>query len=320
MAEWTEFDASKLFPQELADLLSVTDPLVSVLSSALDIMADVVDVAALFVQGFTDPQAAAIAAVQDAINAVVQQLTQTGVYYCLHMAPSYSGKLYPIQWVTQIARSLDDFSDENRPILVDENAYVGAVAVAVTASTYQGLFQDYRAMFDMFGKRVATATQISRWKNRNDPWTIQAGVGQAPDWNSKKLGDIVPPVGELAKKFLAFSDSVSSAIGGSQIYDAFADQLRSKAALLSSFADDVNSILTSIEALLQLEGAYVLPIYGQGDASWVQSILLNSTGGPLDDSQAQYTAGVVFLTTGGTTDQVDLLFDLFGLPKEVSSL
>lgn len=318
MAEWEEFDPSALFPDELADLLAVTEPLASVLGTALDIMADVVDVAALFVQGFSDAQAAAIAAVQDAINSVVQQLTQTGIYYLVHMAPSYSGILTPAGWTSQVASSLTDYSDPARPILVDPGAYVGAVAVCVVASTYKGMLSDYRGMFDTFGKRIVDAAQIERWPERDDPWQVTGGVGQAPDWGSKKLGDIIPPIGEIAKKMLAFSDSITGAIGGNAIYSAFADQLRDKAALLIGFANTVSALLSSIENMLNWEGAYVLPIYGQGDATWLQSILTDSRGGPWNVSGARYTAGVMFLATGGTSTQVDLLFDLFGLPKEIT--
>jgi hypothetical protein len=235
------------------------------------------------------------------------------------MAPSYSGTLTPNGWISQVGRSLDDFSDEQRPILVDPSAYVSAVVICVTASTYKSLLSDYRSLFDMFGKRVATAAQINRWPNREDPWTTRAGVGQAPNWNSKKLGDIVPPVGELAKAMLSFSDQVSGTVTGSDIYQTFANQLRSKATALEAYSNTVTSVLDTLGSLLQLEGAYLLPIYGQGDSSWVQSVLDGSSGGPLEDSTATYTAGMVFLATGGTSAQVDLLFDLFGLAKEVTS-
>lgn len=318
MTEWEDFDASALYPDELESLLSVTAPLADTLGAALSVMADVVDVASLFVQGFSDAQAEAIKSVQDAINATVQQLTQTGVYYTVHMPPSRSGVMTPASWINQVSESFSDYSDENRPILVDPEAYVGAIAVMVTASTYRGLLQEYRSMFDTFEKKIADASQISRWPNRDDPWVVTSSVGRAPDWGSKKLGDIVPPVNVIAKKILSFSSAITGAASGSTIYSAFAEQLRSKSETLTAFSEEITGLLGSIDELLNWDGAYILPIYGQGDSEWVKSSLVSSTGGPRDLEDSNYTAGVMFLSTGGTTAEIDLLFDLFGMPKEVT--
>jgi hypothetical protein len=318
-AEWQQFDPTELFPQAIQDLFDEdTLDLIDTLKAALDVMRAVIDTASTFVAGFVDTHKALVEALQDAIWSVVQQLFETGFYATFHIPPSPIPVMTPAEWTADVADSLTDVSDTARPILVDPSAFVGVVAVCATTTTYQDLIEQFRAMFDMFKKKIAEAAQVGRWPSREDPWTVIEGVGRAPDWTSIKLGEIVPPIGDLARKVHAFGETLTSAASGGDIYNNFVSLLFQKAETLSGFADSITTLLTDIQSMLDWEGAFVLQIYGQGDAAWVQNIIRNARGDLYEVANANYTAGAVFLATGGTTDQIDMLMDLFGLAKETT--
>ncbi len=316
MAEWIKFDPSLLYPDGVQDILDAADPLVTAFSAALDVMSAVVDVAGLFVQGMSDAQTALIQAVHDVIDAVVVQVLETGVFWTFHMPPSFSGLLSPQSWVNDVALSLGDYSDPNRPIL-PVKTFIGCICVAAAGPTYRGLLSDYRAMFDLFGKKIADAEQIDRWPERDDPWRVTPGVGRAPNWGSKRVSDIVPAMGVLAKKLIAFKDVVALSVEGNDAYSLFAQQLSDKSALLQGWASEIVAFLDLISALVNFEGAYVLPIYGEHDQDSLSAALSGSTGGLMDLEDAEYTSGASFLAVGAAS--ADVLFDLFGLPKELTT-
>ncbi len=134
MAEWNQFDPSVLFPDGIDTVLSAAEPLVAALGSSLNLLADVVEVASVFVGGMVDPQQALIDAVNEAIDAVVQILISTGTYWTFHMPPSFMAKLTPSVWCSDVARSLQDYSDPKRPILPTP-AFVGGVALVAVSDT-----------------------------------------------------------------------------------------------------------------------------------------------------------------------------------------
>lgn len=318
MPTWISFDPSDLYPQEIDDALDSFGTVVGVLSNALDALADVIEIIAAFAGGIDDINEAIIKAVQDLIVSILQQLTQTGVFQLFHMSPSVSYTLTPRQWLSQVAASFDDRMDSRRPILVDENAHVGAVVVLATSDNLKDLFTKYYNMTQLFQRKIAGLDQINNWNQVGEEFTVQEGVGREPNWNSKKIVDIIPRLSEISEKMLGFANSLSGPVSSSDIYSSFASLLSSKANYLTNFVSEIENILNAIAVVLNFDGAYVLPIYGQGDADWVKSQLLTSEGGPLDEEDANYCMGVMLLTSGGTTQPADTLFTLFGLPAEVT--
>lgn len=319
MAEWQQFDPTDLYPQEVENAINTFGPVVDALSTALGALGTIVDTVALFAQGMGNINEALITAAQDLITSIFQQLTQTGVFWLFHMSPSVSYTLTPQQWLSQVSNSLYDRMDERRPVLVDENAYVGAVVVMATSENLKELLTDFYNMMELFQNSIASLSQIQSWKDPGEEFEVVSGVGRAPNWDSKKVVDIIPGLGEIAEKMLGFANSIAGPDSASDIYSGFASALSAKASYLTNFVASIQTILDTISLILNFEGAFVLPIYGQGDADWVSSQLQNSTGGPLDVDDANYSIGAIFLATGGTTEPADTLFDLFGLPKEVTS-
>lgn len=318
MPNWISFDPSDLYPQEIDDALGGFSTVVSTLSSALDTLGDIIDVISAFAGGIDDINAAIIEAVQDLIVSITQQLTQTGVFQLFHTSPSVSYTLPPRQWLADVAASLTDRMDERRPILVDESAYVGAVVVLATSENLKDLFTDYYNLSQLFQRRIARLSQINNWPVVGQEFTVEEGVGREPNWNSKKVVDIIPRLGEITEKMLGFANSISGPASSSDLYGNFADMLSAKASYLTNFVSDIEDILNAISLVLNFDGAYVLPIYGQGDADWLKTQLLNSSGGPLDAEDANYSMGAMLLSTGATTTPADTLFSLFGLATEVT--
>jgi len=318
-AEWIEFDPSAIFPDEMAALVSAVEDTVDALVPAIQLLADAVRVAALFAQDLVDAQEAVISAMQDAIYQAVQQLTQTGIFWTFHMPVSLAGPIEPYTWLNDLALSFDDRMDPERPILVTP-AFVGAVAVAVTTVDYADLFKQFRALFDLFNKLIASADQVDHWYDDDNPFEVIPGVGKAPNWGNMTLVDVIPPIADLVDLLLSFADSISAARSG--LLDDFADFLDQKAAIFQQIADQIEEILDTLLSLLDVSGAWLLPIYGEFDTEDIKTLLRTAEGGPLGVSGASYTAGVMFLATGGTSSSVaaDALFDLFGLAKEVTEI
>lgn len=313
MAEWQSFNPSDLVPEAIVDLAEACSTVGDQLAAVLDTAADVVDLASNFVQGFSDPLATVTEALQDLIEATVQAFTQTGVYMLKHAPLSAKIPATPRRWLSDAAYSLDDIYDEERPILVDENAYVGAVVFLGTSQYYKDLMSLFNNMLTLFGMVGPSIDQVNSWKIPGDPLNVIPGVGRAPDWESKRMIDYMPELGKIADLFLDFSKGVAAAQDASSLYGLFADQLKLKADALRAISDDVESLVETLTQNMGFEGAYMLPIYGQGDKAWLQQEMLTSTGGPMDLPDAQFSLGVVFLATGGTSEPADLLFTLMGL-------
>jgi len=259
---------------------------------------------------------------QEAILAAVQQLTQTGIFWAFHMPPSFSSTLPPWQWLSDLAYSLDDRMDPERPILPTRQQ-VGAIAVVATVEDYADLFRRFRALFDLFNKLIASEDQVNRWVEYDNPFEVVPGVGKAPNWGNQTLSDVIPPLGDLADKLVDFANQITTARTG--LLQDFADFLRTKANILQQIADEVEEILELLVSLLDFEGAWLLPIYGEFNTEELQDLIRTAEGGPLDVEGAEYTAGAMFLATGlvdfqgSTWEAADALFDLFGLPKEATT-
>jgi len=313
MAEWVSFDPSTLYPSDIASLVSSINTTGEAIASALDLAANVVDVAALFVQGFQDAQAVVINTLQSLIASAVQQLTQTGIYMLVNASTSFKATPSFNQWMQALSTSIDDSYDENRPILVDPYAYVGSVTIVGVNSDYFRLMSLFRQLFELFGALVPTSAEILAWPTVGEAFEVIPGVGKAPDWNSKKLSAVVPGIDTLVTTLLGYSNSISAAASASSIYTNFAGQLRDKATLLRAIGATLQAALDTLAGALTMEGAYVLPVYGQGDGDWLQSQWLGATGGPCSVSGDTYCAGISFLAMGGTTAPADALFSLFGI-------
>lgn len=319
MSEWQKFDPSKLIPEDMKSLAADISDTTEKLAIAMDVLSDVVRVASNFSSNMVDVNAVIIKAAQDLINSIFQQLTQTGIYWLAHMSPSVSYTLPPAQWLAEVATSLDDRLDERAPILEDEHAFVGAVVIAATSTNLKDLFDAYEGMFNLLGIALANFGSLGNIPRFGEAFTITPGVGRAPNWHSKKVADIVPGMSDLAETMLGFVNMLAGPPSSGGILEAFADSLNDKAQRFLALGTTLKAVLDTMALILNFDGAFILPIYGQGDKEWLQGQIMNSSGGPLDEKDANYTAGGVFLATAGSTAPRDVLFNLFGLSTEETS-
>lgn len=318
VAKWTEFDPAALFPQEMADLMSIIQSTANTVGTAVDLLADVADLVALIAQGLMDAQTAVVAALRQAVYAVIQQLQTTGVYWTWHLPISFTDTLTPARWCNDVAASFDDLMDEDRPMMPTP-AFVGMVAIVGTTGSFGDLLGLLEKLFALMGKFVSPDWQRSRWIAREDPFLVVPGVGQAPDWGSLKLMDVIPPIGLIVDKLQEFCEWLNTAEKG--LIKDFADLLRAKAQVIKDFADTLQDILDLLLSLLSMDGLFVLSVYGEYDGEGLKDALRHTEGGPMEVEGANFTGGLAFLATGGTSasTEADYLFDLFGLAKVVTT-
>jgi hypothetical protein len=313
MATWITLDPGNLIPSSIEELSDACSTVGDTVATVLETSADVLDIVKNFVSGYDDALSTTVGTLQNLIADTIQQFTQNGIYLLKHAPPSFKYETSPRTWLRQVSRSLDDRYDENRPILVDPNAYVGAVVLMGTSNSFKDLYAAFGNLLRLLGMLVPSEDQIDKWPTVGELFEVVPGVGQAPDWESKRLVDYIPKLGEIADLFLDFSDSVSTAATAADIYSRFADQLRLKASTLREISTRVSELVEEITQFLGFSTVHLLPIYGQGDSEWLKDQLQNSTGGPLEDEGAEHSFGVVLLATGATSTPAELLFSLMGL-------
>ena len=307
MTEWREFDPSVVVPEGLQDMLDAANQFVEGMHTILNAMKTALDIAAQFMSAVDDIQKALIENVYTLIDAVIQNLTQTGVYGTFHGPVSFTQWLPPSLWASDVAASFSDWFDANRPILPTPQ-FIGGIAIVGVSDTHNGLLDMHRKMFDMFNRFIASIDQLGRWPHRQDPWVVYPGIGRAPNWRSMRVADVVPVLGELADVLIAFKDMIEPTLSMKDVYGEFADLLQGKVNQLAAWSSRIVEILALIDTILGWEGAYYLPIEGEFDEDGIQAEFVQSTGGPMDIPGANYTSGMVFLGIGGTGQA---LLDMF---------
>jgi hypothetical protein len=302
-----------MLPSYITDQLDKFTDVNELLATGLETLKTVVELIAKFIQGVQDLNAAYIEAARLLINSIVQQLTQTGVYALFHVTPSVSYTMTPRQWLSHASASLYDKMDARRPILVDPYAFVGAAVIMATSENLRSLLDNFYNLMELLKNVIGSLDQVRSWKDFGEEFEVVEGVGRVPNWESKKIVDIVPYLDVIVEKLLSYANSILGPSDASSIYSEYIEKLQDKIDYLVNFIKSIEDIVNLIAVILNFEGAFVLPIFGQGDAAWLSGELINSTGGPMDVPDANYTVGGMFLTTGGTTAPMETLFMVLGL-------
>lgn len=315
MPKWINFNPQDIFPDELVESAENIQDTAEALADGVQILADVTRVAATFAQDFSDPQKTLIEEAQNAIYEVTDQLIKTAIYWCWHIPPSFNSRISIEQWLSDMSYSFDDYMDLERP-KIKKTEKTGALCIVGTSDKYEDLLDSFRGLFNLFSKLIASEEQTNRWPTPSDTITVSTGVGKEPNWGNMVLLDLISPMGDLTRVLTGYAETISPAKSG--LLDSYADFLDQKADFLLNISQSLEDILNTLNTLLDFEGGWVLPIYGYYDTSDLQYILRNTTGGPTDVENSEYTGGVMLLATGGTQtfDYADALFDLFGISTE----
>jgi hypothetical protein len=271
-------------------------------------------------QDFSSTTEIAIKELYDAVvlllNSFIQALTQTGVYKLTYFTPSFSNFITPEEWLRAVGRSLYDKMDERRPILIDPAAYVGAIVVMATSDNLKSLMERFNNFFRLLQGLIASLSQISSWPTYPNEFQVVAGVGQYPNWSSIKIADIVPGMNQVCNMLIGMINNLLPPQSTSDVLDAAVSLIANKILELQEFLTKIFNVIQTINAILNFEGVFLLPVAGHGDADWLYEQWNSTQGGPLDVENATYTVGGVFLATGGA--DISTLFSFFGLtlPQE----
>lgn len=313
MAEWQQFDPTDLLPTYITDALDEITQANDFIEAGLRGLETAIEILKIFIQGISDLNQIYVDAARALITSIIQQLTQTGVYSIFHVTPSVSKILTPRQWLSQVGSSLYDRMDERRPILVDPYAYVGATVIMGTSENLRDLFDKFYNLMDMLKNLLGKLGQSANWNDIGSEFEVVPGVGKIPNWRSVKIVDIIPYLDVIVEKLISYANSILGPSDASSIYDEYLQQINEKIDYIVGFAKSIEDIVNLISVILNFEGAFILPIFGQGDAAWLINEMTTSVGGPMDVQDANYTVGGMFLVTGGTTAPMETFFQVMGM-------
>lgn len=298
-AKWYPFDPIALLPEEVLNAAEVlNDEAVTILTTILDVAAAALDIAKMLVDAVASAQTAVVMAIYEVIDAIIQTLTQSGFYMLIHYPGSFSTTLTPENWFSVVRNSFDDSNDSNRPILVS-STYLASFTIMGTSESLAPLIgEGFSNVFNAFNGLCASLDQINSWPVPYDPFIVNKGVGQIPNWMGKRFCDFIPGLSDLAEELKSLKGLLAPPSTTSDLFSQFAEILRDKAEIIRGYAEKIQNIIDMISAILGFKGNYVLPVAGTFTKDELLSVWQNSTGGPMDIEGANFTAGITFLAVG----------------------
>lgn len=179
---------------DIEAIMTPLDAAVSSISGILDVVAEALEVIAVFANPSTDPYNLIIQGFYDELNAFINNFFATGVYSLTVSPFNVSGNLrhdafsipilYPQDAIEAAVKSLDDPGDAARPQFSD-SAEVAAVGFMVTATSAPGLEAIIRALTEIF--------RVPAWEFalREIQRRMQVAVKSTqPDWVSIRLNSV----------------------------------------------------------------------------------------------------------------------------------
>jgi hypothetical protein len=295
---WTPFNLAMI--PGVPEALDAVGQAANALTTALGMLAGLLDVLAGLLQFITDAIAASIQALIEVIEAVanaIYDLLNTGIYFYLDKGPLFSGAApdgLP-GLLGRWAASFDDLGDAARPQF-SPDASISCLVFAVGANNLPDFGRLLDLLAALFGIPALKYEDVNY--DINLPERIEAGMSTPPDWESVRLGEVIPPFKQLG-------DILMRAIGMIKISDtygpmlgALAEIIRQKAAALEAIAAEIQAIVDAITALIESAGLYILHVEAEGTANLI-SAAHNASDTPPWNLDA-YTACVCLL--GGTAD------------------
>lgn len=276
---------------------SVADTLAGLMGT----LADAIDALAAVVSLFVDPLQAIIAGLISALQDLVdwlRALLAGGVFFYLDKGPYFSGGKPDglTGFLDRWAASFDDLGDLARPVF-SEATPVSAMIILTGAQSLPDFSALLRPLALLFG------IPSLQWPEdeeppENLPAAVEAKLSTPPDWASKTLGEILPPMETLVQ-------ALEEAIGAFQIPETYANMLsqlaaiiRSKAIALSALATMLQDAADAIIAISESTGMYALTVSANGIQQLKDAVTL-ATGQP-EWVIETWVAGVCLL--GATAD------------------
>jgi hypothetical protein len=264
MPEWRPFNLAMI--PGVPPVLDAVGTAAGTLSGLLDTLAGLLETLAQLVSFMADAMHAAIQAliaiIQELINQIVN-LLQTGIYFYLDKGAFFTGSnpdgLHG--FLSRWRASFEDQGDSNRPQF-EENAQMSAMLFVVGANDLPDLYRLLRLLAMLFG--MPSLDWDEDEYGFDIPTRIENSMGTPPDWESVRLGEVCPPFARLAEILMQAMGMLSVTDDYANMLDALAEIISEKAALLAAIADEIQSLVDAITALIESAGLYVLQIDGSG--------------------------------------------------------
>jgi len=283
------------------DVIGAVGTAADTLAGLMGTLADAIDALAAVVSLFVDPLQAIIAAVINSLQVLVdyiRALLAGGVFFYLDKGSYFAGASPDgLQgFLDRWAASFDDLGDAARPVFA-EGTPVSAMIILTGAQSLPDFADFLQHLAALFG------IPSLHWPEGEEPpedfpAAIEAKLSTPPDWASKKLGEILPPMETLAQ-------ALEEAIGAFQIPETYANMLEQLAAIIRTKALALNDLATMLQdaadaiiAITESTGMYALTIDANGIQQLKDAVML-ATNKP-DWTPETWVAGVCLL--GATAD------------------
>lgn len=323
-------------PPGVSEVLSLVNPPLQVIVALLQLLSALLDIIKALLIGITDPFAALILAAYHALQAIINDLLNTGAYM-YYDAPGFTShdvsmaelgltvepeKLFhagmrddaappfPLdgfeRWAGRFQASFDDPGDDARPILSD-GASVEAVFIVAAAPTLEHLAQ----LIWLLGNLLNIDAFKRAWekfvKDSDDPAVARlAQQSVAPDWKSVKLPELLPPLRHLARVPEILLGVMMKVQGVLDLIKDLADAIQEKVQVLLEIAEMIQEVIDLLDAL-QSAGLYMLPVATNEGVEGLKQAFVQATNRP----DGGYVAGVCFLAAGPGLADAAFLWEIF---------
>lgn len=256
VTKWTKFDPVGGWLEDVAAGSETLRAAAAGVETVAEGVRDVAQVLAL-VEGFlgTDPIKTAMATIGGAYDALISDLEGADLYALPILPHSWKDLLHEYTYsnaMVDVASSLSDRMDPNRPILSDGAAYA-SFTLLIGADNWM----DFRKLLKILDGMFSTE-QLGKWsrfadlrfqfdkhKRRPIPRAERGSQGETWDWYRTDWIELVPPVGEILRALRDLSDW---AVGGA---DSLARMLEDLAELVIERADYIRQIAEEMAKLLE---------------------------------------------------------------------
>jgi len=267
--------------------------LLTTLSDLLSTLSDIVQ----FVKDAMQAQLLALIALIQAIIDQIFNLLNTGVYFYLDQGPLFTGgqpdglEGFLSRW----RASFDDLGDHHRPQFAG-NAALSSMLFLVGANDLPSL----QKLLDLLGKLfgIPSLTWEETIYTFDVPALIESGMSTPPDWNSVRLGEVIPPFQRLGELLMQAIGMLKVTDSFSGLLEQLANVIQEKADTLAAINDEIQALVDAIEALIESSGLYVLYVDGDGVAGLIEKTTMAHDVPPWN--YESYVAGVCLLA--GTAD------------------
>jgi len=272
----------------------------STLTGLLDALAGLLETLAQLAQFMADAMQAAMAALCALIQEIIDQifnLLNTGIYFYLDKGPFFTGAQPDglEGFISRWRASFDDLGDAHRPQF-EGNASISAMLFLVGANDLPSLQRLLALLGLLFGRPDLSWTE--EVTGFDVPSLIEAGMSTPPDWQTVRLGEVIPPFQRLGEILMQAMGMLKVGDGYAGLLEKLAQVIAEKAAVLAAISDEIQSLVDAITALIESAGLYVLQVDGGGIANLIENVGAAENIPPWNVES--YVAGVCLLA--GTAD------------------